>query len=160
MRATKLLMEEHEVILRALDVLEAYANRNQEAPPALLEFFSDFADAHHHGKEEEILFPALEEAGFPHDAGPVGVMLHEHKQGRQLTAALRDPAQFTDAALAYSAMLRAHIEKENQILFPMADRAVEDQRRVDEAVDAFERQWTQRRAKHESTIARLAKEIG
>jgi hemerythrin-like domain-containing protein len=158
MRATKLLMEEHEIILRALDVLEAHAHRGKQPPPALLEFFKEFADAHHHGKEEEILFPALEEAGFPHDAGPVGVMLHEHKQGRQLTAALRDPAQFADAALAYSAMLRAHIEKENQILFPMADRAVEDQRRVDQAFDDFEHQWKERRSKYESAIAALAKE--
>ena len=159
MNTTRLLMEEHQIILRALDVLESYATRGKQPPPALIEFFSDFADAHHHGKEEEILFPALEEAGFPHDAGPVGVMLHEHKQGRSLTAALRDPAQFTDAALVYAAMLRAHIEKENHILFPMADRAVENQRRVDLAVEDFEREWAQRRKKHETAIAALAKEL-
>jgi hemerythrin-like domain-containing protein len=159
MKATQLLMEEHQIILRALDVLEAFANRGQPPPPALLEFFTDFADVHHHGKEEEILFPALEEAGFPHDAGPVAVMLHEHVQGRSLIALLKDPSQFADAALAYSAMLRAHIEKENQILFPMADRAVEDQQRVDQAFDAFEREWTRRRAKHESAIGRLEKAL-
>jgi len=159
MKATQLLMEEHQIILRALDVLEAFANRGQPPPPALLEFFTDFADVHHHGKEEEILFPALVEAGFPRDAGPVGVMLHEHTQGRRLIAALSDPAQFSDAALAYSAMLRAHIEKENQILFPMADRAVEDQRRVDQAFDDFEREWAKRRAHHEAAVAQLAKAL-
>ena len=159
MRATQLLREEHEIILRALDVLEALAKRGAAANQTLVDFFTDFADVHHHGKEEEILFPALEEAGFPHDAGPVGVMLHEHTQGRELTAALRDPKQFAQAALAYAALLRAHIEKENQVLFPMADNAIEDQRRVDQAFDDFEAQWKQRRARHQAEIAKLEKEL-
>jgi hemerythrin-like domain-containing protein len=159
MRATQLLREEHEIILRALDVLEALAKRGVSANQSLIDFFTDFADVHHHGKEEEILFPALEDAGFPHDAGPVGIMLHEHTQGRQLTKALRDPSSFAQAALAYAALLRAHIEKENQVLFPMADNAVEDQRRVDQAFDDFEQQWKQRRTKHEAEIARLEKEL-
>ncbi len=155
MRATQLLMEEHEIILRALDVLEALAQRGVSASQALVDFFTDFADTHHHAKEEEILFPALEEAGFPHDAGPVGVMLHEHSEGRRLVKALHDP----QAALAYAALLRAHIQKENQVLFPMADRAVEDQRRVDQAFDDFEQQWQARRAKHEAEVSKLEKEL-
>ena len=158
MRATQLLREEHEIILRGLAVLEKLAASGKQPPPELLEFFSEFADVHHHGKEEEILFPALEDAGFPRDAGPVGVMLHEHELGRELLGAMRDPAQFAQAARGYVALLGGHIQKENQILFVMADRAVEDPRRVDEAFDEFERSWTARRAKHEAAIARLEKE--
>lgn len=154
MRATQLLREEHEIILRALAVLQRQKAPNQE----LLSFFSEFADTHHHGKEEDILFPAMEEAGFPRDAGPVGVMLHEHDLGRQLLSAMRDPARFAEAMPQYVALLGGHIQKENQILFVMADRAVEDQRRVDEAFEAFEQQWTARRAKHEAAIARLEKQ--
>ncbi len=161
MRATQLLMEEHELILRGIQVLEAVAARGGPPPQDLLDFLTGFADQHHHGKEEQILFPAMEEAGFPPDAGPVGVMLHEHEQGRALLAALKEPARFAEAARAYAALLRAHIDKENQVLFPMAGQAIprEDQQRVDEAFDEFERASADRRARHEAALARLAREI-
>jgi hemerythrin-like domain-containing protein len=63
-------------------------------------------------------------------------MLYEHEQGRQLTRALRTAAQeweggnqaarlaAAQAALGYVQLLRQHIDKENSILFPMADRAL------------------------------------
>ena len=178
MRATKLLMEEHEIILRALRVLEALAaaaTRGDAVPAsatdALLEFLVEFADAHHHGKEEEILFPAMEEAGFPRDAGPLAVMLHEHDQGRGLISTLRkglprgtpdERALFASAARAYAQLLSAHIEKENQVLFAMADQAIarDDQERVDQAFDAFEHEFAARRTRHEGDVARLSKELG
>mgnify|MGYP003865111075 CR=1 FL=1 len=50
----------------------------------ILEFLKIFADRCHHGKEEELLFPALETAGIPRDRGPLGVMLSEHQSGRAL----------------------------------------------------------------------------
>ena len=170
MRATELLMEEHEIILNGLRVLDALAARASrgEAVPAkavngVLDFLSGFADAHHHAKEEGILFPAMEEAGFPRDAGPVGVMLHEHEPGRALIAALREaPAQpdalFAQAARAYAALLSQHIEKENLILFRMADQAIEgeDRRHVEEAFDEFERAHAERREQQERSIAALA----
>ena len=173
MKATALLREEHEIILRALRVLEALAARagSGAAVPdgaidSVLQFLSEFADAHHHGKEEGILFPAMEEAGFPHDGGPVGVMLHEHEQGRALIAALREAARpadavFAQAARAYAALLRQHIEKENHILFRMADQAIDApaQQRVDEAVARFEAESGARRAKHEAVVAKLAAEL-
>src|SRR3546814_3155276 len=34
------------------------------------------------------------------------------------------PAKFSEAAAAYADHMRAHIEKENTVLFPMADRIV------------------------------------
>ena len=49
----------------------------------LLEFFTVFVDKCHHGKEEELLFPALEQIGVERDKGPIGVMLKEHQQGRE-----------------------------------------------------------------------------
>ena len=179
MRATQLLMEEHEIILRGLRVLEALADRaarGVEVPAKAvgetLDFLSQFADIHHHHKEEEILFPALEEAGIPTDGGPVGVMLQEHVQGRALISALRATApraaadaaaraQFAGAARAYTALLSAHIDKENQVLFPMADQAIvgADLRRVEEEFDAFEVASAARRTQQEGVVARLAREL-
>ena len=179
MRATQLLMEEHEIILRGLRVLEVLAAKaaGGDAVPAqavdtLLEFLTGFADAHHHGKEEEILFPAMEVAGFPRDAGPVGVMLHEHVQGRQLVSALRAAApqaagdvaaraRFADTARAFAALLSAHIDKENRVLFPMADQAISggERRQVEEKFDAFELASAARRAWQESAVARLSRDL-
>lgn len=97
-----------------------------------LEFIRVFADKCHHAKEEEFLFPALEEAGVPRHGGPIGVMLSEHDQGRALIARLvasweghkaGDPAaraEVVASAREYSALLTQHIEKENNILFPIA----------------------------------------
>jgi hemerythrin-like domain-containing protein len=174
MKAISILMEEHEVILRALDVLDELAGRaaaGREVPAAamsgVLDFLSSFADAHHHAKEEGILFPALEEMGFPHDGGPVGVMLHEHEQGRALIAALREAAAapdaiFAQAARAYSALLRQHIDKENHILFRMADQAIEGagRERVEQAFEDFERAHAQQRAVQQQAIAGLASQLG
>jgi NDP-sugar pyrophosphorylase family protein len=62
-------------------VLAAISRRLAAAQPVapetinrVLSFFRDFADLHHHAKEEGILFPAMEAAGLPHDAGPLAII--------------------------------------------------------------------------------------
>jgi len=141
MTATGDLRAEHEGILRMLDILRAMAARiaaGETVPPAqlesILDFLKVFADKCHHGKEEDILFPALEAAGLPREGGPIGVMLHEHTLGRghirDMGAALETLpgagqtgyAAFSAAALAYADLLTQHIAKENNVLFPMAER--------------------------------------
>ena len=158
MKATAILMHEHEVIGQGLAVLDAVAGRlaHGESVPApdmeqLLEFFSAFADGCHHAKEEGILFPALEAAGLPRDGGPIGVMLHEHDEGRRLIGRLRrdiaavgqdDEARqrFVAAAREYVALLKGHIAKENQVLFPAADGMLNDadDRKITAAFDRHE----------------------
>ena len=86
--ATNTLRDEHKAILKMLDVSEEVARRIKngaavapETFSGLLEFFRTFADRCHHGKEEDCLFPLLEQKGLPREGGPIGVMLHEHGQG-------------------------------------------------------------------------------
>jgi hemerythrin-like domain-containing protein len=141
MRPTEELAAEHEVILAMLEVLAAVAVRLAERPvpqedlARILEFLKVFADACHHGKEEEWLFPALERAGVPREHGPIGVMLAEHEAGRALIremgaalGLLRETGggitAFAEAAGRYAELLRRHIDKENQVLFPLADRVL------------------------------------
>jgi hemerythrin-like domain-containing protein len=133
MDAIDQLYEDHERILEALDTLEALTEfavtqRTLDRGDALtlVSFFRTFLDEAHHGKEEQVLFPALEAVGFSPHFGPVAVMLAEHDEGRTLLRATEtaaeslDVASFFGAARAYSSLLRQHIEKENQILFPMS----------------------------------------
>ena len=100
------------------------------------DFMRGFADGCHHHKEEGALFKMMASNGVPVEGGPVGMMLHEHEQGRQFTRAMRAAAEkwsqgnetarqeVIENALGYVALLRQHIMKENNILFPMADRII------------------------------------
>lgn len=159
------LVREHEIIERVLDVLEREARAVTEGAAIDADFFRDaigfvrqFADGIHHQKEEQVLFPALCEAGMPKDGGPVGVMLFEHDEGRSHIRAMEAslaPAANGDAAarrrviheaLAYVALLRAHIQKENMILFPMAERVLDPSRQdaVRQRFSALEEQDCER----------------
>lgn len=137
MNPIQVLMDEHRLIEKVIDALVGYVG-SQDAPRGDLDgfvrFIRGFADAHHHGKEEDILFVAMEAQGMPKDMGPLGVMYQEHDEGRGYTAALADLAagegawepeerkRLLWAAKSYAALLRAHIQKEDQVLYPMADQ--------------------------------------
>ncbi len=130
------LKHDHDAILSSLSILDAMIGRlgTARAPtPAdvqsFLGFLKEFADKCHHGKEEGILFPALTAAGMPAEGGPVGVMLSEHAEGRELIKEMEaavssgmDAQALSTAARGYAELLRAHIMKENNVLFPMAER--------------------------------------
>ena len=132
---TEILREEHRVILLALDTLEAAARRTTDGRPlddgwwtGLIEWLRAFADRSHHAKEERSLFPAMEKAGVPREGGPIGVMLEEHARGRAIVQAMADAVPAGRPALAreFVRLLRQHIDKENGVLFPMADAVLDD----------------------------------
>lgn len=163
---TARLREEHEVILRALAVLERLSWRLEAGEAVdrqdlawLREFFGTFADRCHHGKEEQHLFPALERQGIPREGGPLGVMLHEHEEGRALVRAMAqgDDRQAAAAIRQYAALLRAHIEKENGILFPLAEQVLPEaeQRGLLHAFEAVE-EAVAGPGVHERLLAQLA----
>jgi hemerythrin-like domain-containing protein len=141
--ATDILRHEHEAVLKMLDASESAARKfdaggkvPSEVLADLLEFFRVFTDQCHHMKEEELFFPMLERKGIPRDGGPVGVMLHEHEEGRALIREMviaaeayhqgeeSAPARWSRAARAYAQLLREHIFKENNVLFIMAERVL------------------------------------
>lgn len=139
------LRGEHQIILRVVKVLGTLMDRFEETgtfPEATLarcvDFIRLFADACHHGKEEDLLFPVLESRGIPRDGGPIGVMLYEHQVGRGLTKGMSDALAavrtgdagakrpFCEAARSYVDLLTNHIFKEDNILFNMGGRVLSD----------------------------------
>jgi hemerythrin-like domain-containing protein len=126
------LMAEHRIIEKALEALETAASRDLGASfyARALDFLQEFADARHHGKEEERLFPALERHGIPREMGPTGVLLEEHVAGRAHVRRMREQLRAGDVAalrresLDYIALLRDHIRKEDEVLFAMARAAL------------------------------------
>ena len=130
---TDTLRDEHRLILRALVLVDAAAgrlDRGDALPPGgwerLVDWLREFADLNHHAKEERWLFPAMAAAGIP-PAGPVSVMLAEHAEGRDLMRemAAGDGQQRAEAARRYVRLLRDHIDKENGVLFPLADSVLD-----------------------------------
>ncbi|MDD3654266.1 MAG: hemerythrin domain-containing protein [Desulfotomaculaceae bacterium] len=148
-KATQDLRKEHEAILHVLKILDQMFTSTLDATKKLqyysevVNFFRIFADKCHHGKEEVYLFEELIKKGFHKESGPVGVMLHEHKLGREYISMMnksleaKDLAGFDTAAAKYSALLRQHINKENNVLFIMADEVL-DETKQDELFREFE----------------------
>ena len=139
--AIGVLMNEHRLIEQVLGSLETFGceiERGLSPERGLLvdygTFFREFADACHHAKEEDVLFQRMTERGFPRETGPVAVMLYEHKVGRGHVSALRQAGDgagpltaeetrlVLENASAFVPLLRAHIQKEDRILYPMAVR--------------------------------------
>ncbi len=153
------LVAEHEMILKVADWAQREAETLREGGPLrvakvgrVLEFIRTFADAYHHGKEEELLFARMAERGFSRQAGPLAVMLREHQQGRDfvrqavsgLAAAEEGSVTALGAVAAglagWAELIRGHIEKENQVLYPMAQNVLSetDWRQLGEEFDRFE----------------------
>lgn len=84
----------------------------------------------HIGFEEDLLFPAVESAaGFPAYAGPTAVMRAEHVDIRAAVQLLRgtigDPSADAEPLRErLHAALGPHNEKEERILYPLADRVL------------------------------------
>lgn len=153
-KPVQMLVDEHEVILSALDAVEAVAGQRSSVFPAdfyaqAADFFATFADRCHHAKEETLLFPRLQARGIPRQGGPIGVMLADHDAGRGHLAAVRAalPAaragdqQAVETArqafLNFAELLRDHIAKENQVLFMLADQVMTAQDK-EELWDGFQ----------------------
>lgn len=158
MRPTEQLSHEHRLIEKILGVLSSMADEADKGTGPdvarardVLTFFKEFADRCHHGKEERHLFPRLAAHGFGPEMGPVAVMLQEHDEGRGFLRAVGEAlsdwdgtgshGRFARAARGYIHLLTAHIEKEDMVLFRLADSVFtpEDQALVAAGFDRVEK---------------------
>ena len=159
MTATEILKHEHEIILMVLDAAEREIESIQGTGQVhrqniekMLDFFRSFADHCHHAKEEKHLFVKMKEKGMPDNSGPIFVMLTEHEQGRSrlkgIAEALEKASEgnassiqtVKDKLSAYVELLRNHILKENNVLFPTADKMFtpDDQKELMEIFEKVE----------------------
>jgi hemerythrin-like domain-containing protein len=136
--ATQNLENDHIYILRLIDVMEKIVmncSTDLSHMEMVVRLIQQFADSFHHAKEENLFFPLMVQKGFSNENGPVSVMLHDHDQGRKFTDGMEkaiakykqggDDLVLPEIYLnmqGYIDLLRAHIGKENNVLFKMADR--------------------------------------
>lgn len=132
MKSVDLMLEEHRLIERMLNVLEACAGRMERGHAlesgtldSILEFLRVYADAGHHAKEEDVFFPALAAQGFEPEASAVNALQAQHEGGRGLLRELREAMTgvrrgnaasrqaFAATAMEYVALLREHIRLED-----------------------------------------------
>jgi hemerythrin-like domain-containing protein len=144
------MVDEHQLILRMIALvecntalLEAGKFRNWQFYLDAVDFIRNYADRFHHGKEEDVLFTALIRNGMPEKHSPIEAMHMEHDQGRAHVRAMEEAAQraldgetgqsviIIEHARDYAALLRGHIEKENDILYPLAERVLPEDVRDD-----------------------------
>ncbi len=141
MKSIDWLVAEHDMIERGLVVLEKIVARIESCqsvpadfPKWAPQFFRQFADQCHHAKEEDLLFPLLKERGIPEEGGPIGVMLQEHVLGRDCVRRMREASEaaefdgptFAVAANEFIPLLRQHIHKENNVLYPMGEQVLSE----------------------------------
>lgn len=138
-KAIQDLRKEHDAILYVLQILDQMMLSESGDEDSLLRYYDEvvyflktFVDKCHHGKEEKYLFNELVKKGIHNEGGPVGDMLQEHTQGRDHIAQMshsldaKDIGGFNNAAVQYRDLLKRHIEKENNVLFPMADEVIDE----------------------------------
>lgn len=160
MRPTEILKEEHKEIKRMLRILGKVSEKlksgeivEKDVLEQILQFIKVFADKCHHGKEEDLLFPAMEGAGIPREGGPIGVMLYEHNVGRNAVKGMTEGIEefyrgnedarkkIVENASTYIELLDSHIYKEDNILYPMAEMHLseEEQRELTEKFEEVEK---------------------
>lgn len=136
MKATECLNVEHDVFETQLDRLDLAIKETKrykpEAVQAMVELLRVAVDRHAH-IEEGGLYKALE----PHlgrEQGPLAVMELEHEEIRKTVVEIAKwkPPQKGEVlrknAERFSSILRGHIEKERNVLFPMADQVLGDEK--------------------------------
>ena len=136
--ATQNLENDHVQILRLIEVMERVTGNTDpdvEHLDTIVKIIREFADGLHHAKEEQLLFPLMVQKGFSNETGPVAVMLHDHVQGRNFVKGMAENISLFKKGesgalkfiysnmLGYAGLLKTHIEKENTVLFRMADKA-------------------------------------
>lgn len=141
MSATSDLQSEHIGVSRMMSIMEHMALQTRAGQPPksgdlaqAIEFLRVFVDKCHHTKEEQLLFPAIHDAGMTSVDEVVAVLLADHVKGRALVARIAAAThllaegdesastELADAMAEYTTLLRAHIRREENDCFAPADR--------------------------------------
>lgn len=140
---TQVMTDEHQLILRMITLVEKNTELMEEGSFVDWNFFLDavdfirnYADRFHHAKEEDVLFIELIKNGMPEKNSPIEAMHMEHDQGRAFVRSMEAAAQkalngedgqiavIAENAKGYAELLRGHIDKEDNILYPLAERVL------------------------------------
>lgn len=139
------LRREHKNSKYILGLLYLAVTRWEQGDPISLdvlvqgvEILQQYAEENHQKLEEELLFPIMEKDGVPWRGGPLEVLEKEHQESKGYLADLQhdlerlrinDPGAkeaIAESIKAYIMLLKAHMDKEEMIVFPIAERLLEE----------------------------------
>ena len=136
MKSIEILKKEHENILKIADaiekeckIIESGKEINKNFFEKVIWFIKNYADKFHHSKEEDILFKEMLKDSTQEclHCNPIDQMLYEHNLGRNFIRELekglkaKNKEKIIKNAKAYSHLIREHIFKEDNILYPMTE---------------------------------------
>lgn len=162
MNSIELMVEEHKYIVRMLKVVRVASNKILKGEEIcfedfdkMIDFIKNYADVHHHGKEEKFLFKEMID-----NLGRMGTnlvthgMLVEHDWGRLFISELKSALERVKAgdeesrldvianAIGYANHLARHIGKEDEVVYTFAGKqlAPEIIERVNQQTEEFEKE--------------------
>lgn len=179
MKAIEIMNEEHKYILRMLQVIRKCCFKilnNEEVIyedfDNIIDFIRNYADNHHHKKEEKILFiKMVEELGEAAEKAVNHGMLVEHDLGRlhvrELVSALEKVKAGEEEAkldvianaISYTHLLMRHIDKEDRVIYKFAERNLNDEvmKFIDDECENYEINNEEIKTKYISILEDLEK---
>ena len=156
MTCTEIVIQDHSVLRRSLDILDAMVQKMEAGQRieiadvmVILNFLRRFGDEYHQTMEENVLFPALQR-GAPQD-NALQAMLSDHAEERELVARIEESLRvrrgrdFVSNSHQLTSLLRSHFNKEDVVLRGLAERSLSKEQ--DKALEAeFSRKRTQAEA--------------
>ncbi|HAE63055.1 MAG TPA: hemerythrin [Eubacteriaceae bacterium] len=164
MDSIQLMVDEHVYIKRMLAVLRKYSYRLLNGEQVdfedfykMIDFVRNYADKHHHGKEEDFLFNRMvENQGSAAEKLVKNGMLVEHDLGRLHMQELEEAIERVKAgddeskldvianAVSYTHLLHRHIDKEDAVVYKFAQNGLskEVMDQIDAQCESFEKDAT------------------
>ena len=130
---TDILRKEHDKVLKILNSLESNLNKKDIGQSENnINILQKEFDKHSLNKEEKVLFPEIEKF-MPREGGPTGMMIIEHKDLTESIKMFKDEKEDNNKLIEMGGhiinLLREHIDKENNMLFMMADMHLDDRQK-------------------------------
>jgi len=160
MNCIELMMDEHQNIKRMLEIIRKYCKRildgenvHYEDFYKIIDFIRNYADRHHHGKEEQLLFTKMTDELGPtaeklikygmnveHDLGRLYVQELETAVKRVLDGDMDARLDVIANAISYTHLLNRHIDKEDNVVYKYAQNKLskETMNRLEQKCSAFE----------------------
>lgn len=145
MKISEILRQEHELIEKGIGILSRGLGlilQGRDLPPNFLEnllcFFNEYVFNYHFQKEEEILFPKMEEAGVFRENLPLEEMMQDHRLARKYMDNIKyhlsryrvqghdEKARIRESLTLFIKLMARHSRREDRALYPMGDRLLSD----------------------------------
>ena len=171
------LRRDHDLIEKVISAMQATVSLlkdGKKIPESILlptiDFTNNFTNVCHHSKEEDALFPALGKVGVPTNMGPIRKMIMEHETTKKIAEKIEefaktyldtgDSSNLIEGIEVYIEHVNAHLWKENNRLFTMADARLQAYgKQVEEALQETENSKLAELGKTRSDYEKLVKDL-